>query len=649
VVINCKSIICNINIVVGILFLSSKGAAQVFSAEVKRWAATEGSTHHPQLKHARDISGFDICYHRLEISVDPSVRWISGKVTTFVRFSEAGSRELVFDLSDSLSVEKIAYRGQPLTTFTHQDDQLKLTLPGEDAIDSVSIWYQGRPAFSGFGSFVTTLTPGGKPVLWTLSEPYGARDWWPCKQSLSDKIDSLDILVTTPEVYSAASNGLLIKRDTAEGRKLTHHWRHRYPITTYLVAIAVTDYAEIKEEISLRDGKMLLHDFVFPEDEPDWLAARPMVRAVVQYFDSLITPYPFTAEKYGHAQFGWGGGMEHQTMSFMANLDPGLTAHELAHQWFGNQVTCGSWADIWLNEGFATYLTGMYYERFKPDYWPKWKDDQRNYVFSLPFGSVYCPDTNSVGRLFDGRLSYAKGAMVLNMLRMEIGDQVFLEMMRYYLASNKTQGFVRTIQLQEAAEVISGRDLGRFFQQWVYGSGHDSLQISWSASADLVALKVSQKPTSTAIDQDSYLMQYPVLLIGNQQDTLIRLNLEKREDQFLIYTGFKVEEIIPDPGSDYLAAATTNRLATYPGSGGSILAYPNPASGFVTLRLESPTNLPDAIYLQDLAGRQIKLAYTTVENGLLQINIRGYASGIYLLQCIYPEKVLGIPFLISRP
>ena len=144
-------------------------------------------------------------------------------------------------------------------------------------------------------------------------------------------------------------------------------WQHRYPIATYLVAIAVTNYSMYTQYAPLvgRSKPLPVVNYVFPQFRTDAERETRDVLPMIRLFDSLFVPYPFEKEKYGHAQFTWGGGMEHQTMSFMVNFSYDLMAHELAHQWFGDMVTCGTWQDLWLNEGFATYLTVMTTEYLK--------------------------------------------------------------------------------------------------------------------------------------------------------------------------------------------------------------------------------------------------------------------------------------------
>jgi aminopeptidase N len=415
-------------------------------------------------------TNYDVKYHRCYWQINPQVYYIKGVVTTYYVAKQTLS-QIDFDLSDILTVDSVKYHNLNVT-FSHQNNILSVSGLNvtQNTLDSITIYYQGVPSNTGFGSFIQSAHANDS-IIWTLSEPYGAKDWWPSKENLNDKIDSTDIYIEVPQGNRAASNGVLISTQLT-GSNVIYHWKHRYPIDYYLIALAVTNYAEYVQNIPLSTGTLFMQNYFYPEDSISNSNDVQGFPPIIQLYDTLFTPYPFMNEKYGHAQFGWGGGMEHQTMSFMGGFGHELMAHELAHQWFGNKITCATWQDIWLNEGFATYLTGLTYEHmFNGYWWPIWKRNQINRITSQPNGSVFCNDTTNVNRIFDGRLSYAKGAYVLHMLRWVVGDSAFFAGVRNYLNDSLlAYALAYTNNLKSHLELASGRDLTEFFNDWFFSA-----------------------------------------------------------------------------------------------------------------------------------------------------------------------------------
>ncbi|MBK8491824.1 MAG: T9SS type A sorting domain-containing protein [Saprospirales bacterium] len=506
---------------------------------------------------------FDLKYYRLEWTVDPAVNYIQGVATAYFTPNENNFIALNFDLADALTVDSVLYHGQPVFANFVDAFLLKVDLPqeiGTGVLDSVTIYYQGAPVSTGFGTFVKGQH-NGTPALWTLSEPYGSRDWWPCKHDLNDKIDSIDIYVHTPEAYRAASNGVLVG-EWQEGNQKVYHWKHRYPIPAYLVAFAVTNYVYYSDFVPHPEGDIEVLNYVYPENLNQAMIQTQEIVEVMELYNEISGRYPFAEEKYGHAQFGWGGGMEHQTMSFVGGFNYGLIAHELAHQWFGDKVTCGSWEDIWLNEGFATYWTALTTEAYDtPQAWTDWKSSRINQITSQPGGSVWVDDTTSVGRIFDGRLSYTKGGMLLHMLRWKLGDDLFFEGIRNYIDDPALAfGYAHTIDLRSHLEAVSGLDLKEFFVDWFYGQGYPSYQLLWDYHNEKFFLIANQTTSHASVS--FFEMPIPLRLIGDTQDTLIRLEHTQNGQLFEVALPWEVKAVHFDP--DYWIVSAGNTVTKSP-------------------------------------------------------------------------------------
>jgi len=581
-------------------------------------------------------NNIDITRHNLWLRIDPAVRYVSGKVVTYFRWQGPDYSQLFFDLHDTLSVDSAVYRGRAIAPDRSEKNLLKLTLPTGQraAYDSVTIFYKGVPptSASAFGSFVQARH-GGAPVIWTLSEPYGAKDWWPCKQDLADKIDSVDMRIECPVGNKAASNGLLKSvRPTTAGWQ-EYYWQSRNKIVCYLIAFSVTNYEEHTYKFKLRDDSLLYQNYVYPENltaanrtRINWLVP------VMRVFDSLYGPYPFKDEKYGHAEFSWGGGMEHQTMSSVTGYDGGLLAHEVAHQWFGNHVTCGSWQDLWLNEGFATY--SEYLSRVftgQRSSARNWRAAVVNFITSTPGGSVIVDDTTSINRLFDGRLTYFKGAYVLHNLRWIVGDSAFFAALRNYLADPKlANGFARTTDLQRHVEQASGKQLGEYFRDYIYGQGFPTYSVRYQqpGATNIINIQISQTTSHPSVS----FFENKVPLVINYNSGLsdtIALDNTFNLQVYSLPTRGVVLNVAYDPlfwvigkGSATFGPVSTTALQTKRWS-----VAPNPARNTLQIKgLAAGTEAQLTLYTG--LGQLVRQGETKAGN----FNLESLAAGIYTLR-----------------
>jgi hypothetical protein len=629
-----------------LLFLSS-----IVSAQVHEDLVCSEKAQLQSLLQFRSSSkvyhGYQIHYNRCFWRVNPSRNgYLQGNVfSAFVVDKNADS--IGFDLQMQMQVDSVIYQGVKIP-FSRANDAVYCHKPGgwTSGRDSVTIYYQGNPQTgSGFGYYVwdNHLTA---PIVHTLSEPYGASYWWPCKQTLADKIDSLDIFVSTIPAYKAASNGLLITSDSVNDSTRIFHWKHRYPVATYLVAIAVTNYQEFTDQATFhnRSETMPVLNYVFPQSLSDAKRDAPQVLPMLRLFDSLFGEYPFVKEKYGHAQFTWGGGMEHQTMSFMVNFSYDLMAHELAHQWFGDMVTCGSWADLWLNEGFATYATAICFQYLRPWEWTQKLSGIRNAATSQDNGSVFVQDTNTINRLFSGNLTYNKGAFLLHMLRVKIGDQAFFSGIRKYLVnSDHAYGFARTTDLQEALENESGIDLDPFFQRWFYGEGFPYLKMSWKQSGDQVQLQVQQTPSHGTVPVFDLLI--PIRFRNGNTDSLLYFHNTKNNENFLFHLPFSADSAEFDPFVTILARASLGGINLDNVNTGNFQVAPNPVRD--KLGILSNYNIAEKVQIYDMTGRLVYETGTDFVAHLgerITLDIAALGNGTYVTKVYTKKSVTSLLF-----
>ncbi len=581
-------------------------------------------------------TNFDVKYYRCEWEVDPAVRYITGKVTVYYVITTA-TGDITFDLMAPLSADSVKQRNTVLNK-QQTADALQVFFPATvnaGVLDSISIFYKGVPPETGFGSFVTTQH-AGTPVLWSLSEPYGARDWWPCKNGINDKADSIDIIVTTPAAYKAAANGLLQSEILiASGTKRAAMWKHRYPIASYLVAFAVTNYSVINQTLQMGSNNVPMVTYAYPESAITFQNSLVHTQLAMQVFHKIVGEYPFAKEKYGHVQFSWGGGMEHQTCSFMGSTADYLIAHELAHQWFGDKVTCGSWEDIWLNEGFASLLTRIFFEAKYPAFGAEFRKDDLIGVVSQPGGSVKVDDTTSVNRIFDGRLSYGKAGLVLNMLRFKLTDSVFFRGVRNYLNDPKlAYGFARTSDLIKHLEAASGQNLTEFFNDWYSGQGYPTYNVQWTpVGSSRVRLKINQTTSHPSVN--FFELPVPIKLKNATQQKTILLDNTSNGQEFLENIGFTPDSIFVDPDC-WLISKNNTVTKTVDNNipANSITVFPNPINTQFSIWLRNFTATTADVALYNAAGQRLFTQKVALVNGgeFVDVQSAHLPAGMYTLR-----------------
>jgi aminopeptidase N len=577
-------------------------------------------------------TNIDIKHYKCEWEIDPAVNYIKGKVTsTFLVLSATNT--IIFDLSKILIVDSVVNQNIKVTFIQNANNTVVITLPNvvnTNTIASVSIYYKGAPNATGNGSFTNT-THGGVPVLWTLSEPYGARDWWPCKDVLNDKADSIDIIVTCPTAYKVSSNGMVVS-DVVNAGKRTMHYNHKYPITTYLVAIACSNYVVTPYNFNIQGQNLLFENWTYPESAVNFGYEVYGIELALNWFTKHYGPYPFINERYAQTQFSWGGGMEHQTNSFVGFPGQLLAAHELAHQWFGDKTTCGSWKDIWVNEGLTSFSHWFYFEtQYLPNYYNIRYDFHRE-VTSDSSGSVYVNDTTNIGRVFDWRLTYVKGAYIMHMLRGILGDDAFFKAMKDYGADAQTKyNYAKTEDVKRVFEQSTGKNLNEFFKDWIYGEGWPIYNVKWyNNNNGWLNIKVGQTQSHPSVS--FFEMPLRVQFKNATQDTTLVLDVQQNGQVFGAKINFIPDTVLIDPDLWLLSKNnTTQKLAT-PSAKDVIQIYPNPSSGDNwNILIKNPSAKNYEVRLMNALGQTIyrKDMITNGADLFMPIPNHTLAMGIY--------------------
>lgn len=582
---------------------------------------------------------YDLRYQRLELELNPAQQFVSGIVTNhFVANQNMSS--IYFDLSNVLTVSEVKYHGANLVFTQLGTKELKIDFPATipaTTLDSLSIKYSGVPDSGGSaGDAFTVSTQGGTPVLFTLSEPYGAQEWFPTKQSMNDKIDKVDIKITAPSQYSVASNGKLLGETLVAGGKKITFWQTNYPIPAYLIALGITNYTKMNS--TMGNPPFPFVNYIYPStaNNATSMSNIEWTKTVMNTFEEYFGPYPYRDEKYGHMQFGWGGGMEHATMSSMGSWGKGLIAHELAHQWFGDKVTCGAWNDIWLNEGFASYGEHLANEKLlmTKAQFLSYLSDEINYITGSAGGSVYVADANlgNINAVFSSRLSYAKGGFVVRMLKWILGEDAFYAAIKeYHSRPNLAYQYAKTEDLKASLLLSTGKDFTEFFNDWIYGQGFPTYQIRWNQTSDqMLRFKVSQTRSHSSVS--FFEMPLPIKVNGTSgQVAYLVLNNTMNNENFAEAVGFPVasvqfnyeQQIIQRNSS---VTKDTSILAVNSSEKEMVKIYPNPVKDHLII---SGIKDKESFEIYTLDGKQIKTGNFSADK---KIDVNILPKGVYLLK-----------------
>jgi len=472
------------------------------------------------------IRFFDVKHIKAELSIDPKKRDVRGKVTHTLSPLHPYLTKIELDCGPRLKVSKVTVGASATPCkFDIKHDKLAVTLAKPhgmgDSIDLV-IHYSGSPEQGLY--FVVPEGPyPEKPLsFWTQGESEDTHHWIPCYDYPNERATS-EMIITVAKPLFVLSNGVLTQTKENADKTTTYHWKMDTPHVSYLISLAAADFAVYHDRV----GDLPL-DYYVAKNVDEATARRFMGKTprMIRFFGEKIgQPYPYAKYAQVCVPDFIAGGMENITATTMtdsalhdeiAELEgdaDGLVSHELAHQWFGDLLTCKDWSHIWLNEGFASYFGPLFteYDRGEDDFRLEMNGSLAGYVGSDH--GYRRPIVESRYRssqdMFDG-VTYAKGACVLHALRGLVGDEAWWKGIRGYVAAHKVQ-VVETDDFRKAMEAASGKDLTWFFDQWVYKAGHPELKVRWHfEDADkTVRVRIQQMQT---VDAETPLFRLPTTL-----------------------------------------------------------------------------------------------------------------------------------------
>lgn len=589
---------------------------------------------------------YDVHFYQLDLAMTNLNTSVSGTAAIHATSLEILD-SVVFELFPTLTISEIRLNGI-ITPYNRTNSVLKIPINAPANFSFiVEVDYGGIPPnpgtnpFGGSGVTSSYVAAIANRVTWTVSCPFLAHEWFPCKQILRDKADSCAVNITAPSTCKVGSNGLLENVIDLGNGTTRYEWKHRAPILYYLIFASIAPYVEYNlyaHPAQIPGDSVLIQNYVYGSAAtlPAVLAQCDLLPDFVELFSDIFGLYPFHEEKYGHCFAPLGGGMEHQTMTTIGVSDKRITAHELGHEWWGDDVGIASFSDVWLSEGFATYSEYVMYENRYPAERAALLNGWHGTVKGSAGGSVWFTDTLNISRIYNSRLTYKKGGSIIHTLRHIVNnDALFFQTLRDFQFQFHDSVAVG-LDVKNTFEMSTGIDLTNFFEEWYFGEGFPTYSARWNTNGNDLILEVSHTSSMPSVTP-TFTNPLEVSFSRNGlSDTTMRFDINANTNQFFIQNVGEITSlnsfdpnnwIINNNGMISFDPSFTAYAGAFDVKNEIATIFPNPSNGIFNMKMNENGNY--ILRVMDAKGETLQVQKI---NENCTLNIENYTSGSYILE-----------------
>ena len=596
-----------------------------------------------------EANKYDVHFYQLDLNMSNLNTDVSG--TAFIHAKTIDNLDsVVLELFPSLLISEVRLNGIS-TPYNRTNSVLKIPINASANFSFIiEVDYAGTPPnpgsnpFGGSGVTSASVASMSDRITWTVSCPFLAHEWFPCKQILKDKADSSAVNITVPSSCKVGSNGVLEHVVDLGNGTTRFEWKERNPILYYLICATIapyTEYTVYAHPTQMPGDSVLIQNYIYGNAStlPSITAQCDLVPSFLELYSDLYGLYPFSNEKYGQCVAPLGGGMEHQTMTTIGVFEKKITAHELSHSWWGDHIGIASFSDVWLSEGFATYSEYLMLESMYPTEKTALISGWHNSVKTVYGGSIWFTDTLNIARIYNSRLTYKKGASIIHTLRHIVNnDNLFFQTLKDFQIEFHDSVAIG-LDIKNTFEVATGINLTNFFQEWYFGEGFPIYASRWNAMGNNLVLEITHTSTMPAITPTFTNPLEIKFSRSGLSDTTIRFDINSNSNQFFIENiGLVTAVVSIDPNNwiinnagipvndpTFVAYAELSEDT----KDNEISIFPNPTENQISINMINQGNYILNVF--DPKGRMI-LTENFKDNYFL--NIENFTSGSYLFEVI---------------